>query len=268
MHTIAITGGKGGCGKTNVSANLAIALAQSGHRVTVFDADLGLANLDVILGVGTEHTLQDVLSGERTLSEILSPGPGGMQFIAGGSGVRSLLSVGPKKLNLFLSQVPNLAASTDILIFDTGAGVDPKVTAFLRASDSIMLVTTPDPACIIDSYATAKTLLHFLPDSVVRVVVNMVRNEAEATSVFDRLQSIITRFIGKDLTYSGHVRVDLGAQEHIRRRVPFVLGDPTLPASQDISLIAQNLAKSLREQKDAEMVNRIDQGIVNQPRSA
>lgn len=261
MKTIAITGGKGGCGKTNLSANLGIALAQLGQSVTVFDADLGLANLDIVLGVRSEFTLQDVLSGDKLLTEIVTPGPGGVQFIPGGSGVKSLLTVGPKKLKVFLSQVPELAATTDILIFDTGAGIDPKVTSFLRASDETVLITTPDPACVIDSYATVKTLLRLDPSAKVRVILNMVKHDAQAAYVFNKLQGIVSGFLTKELVYGGSVRMDLRAQEFIRRRVPFVLGDPSLPASQDVKSAAASLLTDLASLHENPFLERLQQSF-------
>ncbi len=253
MKILSITGGKGGCGKTTVSANLGIALAQMGQRVTIFDADLGLANLDILLGVHAEQTLQDVLAGEASLTQIVSDGPAGVKFIAGGSGVRSLLTVGPKKLKVFLSQVPELAETTDILIFDTGAGVDPKVTSFLRASDASVLVTTPDPACVIDAYATAKTLYRYQPDADVRVVVNMCWNESEARRVFDKLQETLGTFLDKEATFNGCIRAHQQVQQCTRKRVPYITACPALTSSEDIRKVAVSLCRSLPESRSCNL---------------
>lgn len=261
MKTIALTGGKGGCGKTNIAVNLGIALAKSGQRVTVFDADLGLANLDIVLGVQAEHTLQDVLSGETALVDIVATGPGGIRFIAGGSGLRTFLTVGPKKLRVFLSQIPELAETTDVLIFDTGAGVDPKVTSFLRASDLTVLLVTPDPACVVDSYATAKTLLRFEPSARIIAIMNMVKNEAEALAVFNKLNGITESFLDAELGYGGFVRFDNGAQQFIRKRVPFILGDPRLPASQDVRLAAATILVELEKLKQLDLLEQLAEGF-------
>jgi flagellar biosynthesis protein FlhG len=268
MKTIAVTGGKGGSGKTVIAANLGIALAKEGQRVTLFDADLGLANLDIMMGLRAEHTLQDVLSGDKTLAEIMIQGPGGVQVIPGGSGVRSLLSVGPKKLNVFLSQVPELAADTDILMFDTGAGIDAKVTSFVRAADVAVVVTTPDPACIVDAYATLKTLFRHKPDACVQIVVNMVRNDIEAMTVFVKLQEIVNGFLDKHIQYAGYVRLDGAVQNYVRKRTPFVVGDPSLPASNDVQKLARGLVGVLGKMPDGVPSLQLQEAIANTKKAA
>ncbi len=241
MRTIAITSGKGGVGKTNLSANIGIQMARRARRVVVFDADLGLANLDVVLGVQAQYTLQHVLTGERTLSQIVTDGPGGVRFIAGGSGVEALVNLSGPQLERFLSELAELERSTDVLIFDTGAGIDGNVMTFLQAADETLLICTPDPASITDAYATAKALWTRRPDAVIRVVLNMVADDAHAKAVFAKLKSITEQFLGKTLLFAGYVRHDQKAVEYIRKRKPFTLGDPSLNASQDVCGIAASL---------------------------
>lgn len=241
MRTIAVTSGKGGVGKTNISANLGIALAQAGKRVVLFDADIGLANLDVVLGTKAMFTLQHVFSNERRLAEVLQEGPAGIHFVAGGSGVEALISVNGPRSEEFLSELSDLANSTDFLIFDTGAGIDSNVMTFLQAADETLLVTTPDPASITDSYATAKALLRLKPDATIKVLMNMVDDERQARSVAGKLQAIAQQFIGKNLDYAGHVRLDPKAVSCIRLRKPFVLAEPQLPASKDVLAICQQV---------------------------
>lgn len=241
MRTIAVTSGKGGVGKTNMSANLGIQLARRARRVVVFDADLGLANLDVVLGVNAPHSLQHVLTGEKTLAQIVTDGPGGVRFIAGGSGIEGLVNLSGPQLERFLSELAELERSTDILIFDTGAGLDGTVMTFLQAADETLLVCTPDPASITDAYATAKALWARRPDAVIRVLLNMVMDDAHAKAVFAKLKSITEQFLNKSLLFGGYVRMDPRAVECIRKRRPFSLADPSLPASQDVSSIAASL---------------------------
>lgn len=241
MRTIAITSGKGGVGKTNISANLGIQLARRGRRVVVFDADLGLANLDVVLGCAAPYTLQHALTGEKSLSQIVADGPVGMRFIAGGSGVEGLVNMSGPQLDRFLSELAELERSTDILIFDTGAGLDGTVMTFLQAADETLLVCTPDPASITDAYATAKALWNRRPDANIRVILNMVIDDAHAKAVFAKLKSITEQFLGKTLLFGGFVRMDPRAVDCIRKRRPFSLADPSLPASQDVSGIAASL---------------------------
>lgn len=241
MRTIAVTSGKGGVGKTNISANMGLALSQRGKRVVIFDADLGLANLDVILGTKAQFNLQHVLSGDRKLAEIATHGPAGIQFIAGGSGVDALINVNSSQLERFLTELQEFSKFTDIMVFDTGAGIDETVMTFLQAADETLLIITPDPASITDAYATAKVLFARKPEAVVRVVMNQVLDEAQARAVYSKINGIAQQFLGKHMIYGGHVRHDMRALACIRKREPYVLGDPMAPASQDVIAVAAGL---------------------------
>lgn len=255
MRTIAITSGKGGVGKTNLSANIAIQLAQKGHRVTLFDADLGLANVDVILGVRAEWNLQNMISGERTLNQIIAKGPGGIDFIAGGSGVEALAKLSGVDLDRFLTELADLERRNDFLIFDTGAGIDHVVLTFLQAADETLLVATPDPASITDAYAIAKALWHRRPNARIEVIMNMVHDEPHAMAVFAKLRAITEQFIGQRLEYAGFVRFDAKAVDWIRKRRPFSLADPKLAASQDVRALAAHI---LGERVDNERQTLVD----------
>lgn len=241
MRTIAVTSGKGGVGKTNISANMGLSLAQQGKRVVIFDADLGLANLDVVLGTKAQFALHDCLGGDKKLSEIVTHGPNGIQFIAGGSGVEALVNLNSSQLERFLTELQEFSKFTDIMIFDTGAGIDDTVMAFLQAADETLLVITPDPASITDAYATAKLLFTHKPEAVVRVILNQVFDEAQARAVYAKVNGIAQQFLGKHLIYGGHVRHDLRALQCIRKRQPYVIGDPLAPASQDVHGVAAGL---------------------------
>lgn len=241
MRTFAVTSGKGGVGKTNLSANLGIALAEAGQRVVLFDADLGLANLDVVLGTRAPHNLQAVVAGEKRLSDILTPGPGGIRFIAGGSGVRELVNLTGNHLEQFLAELNELQHSTDCLIFDTGAGVDHAVMTFVLAADEVLLITTPDPASITDAYATIKLVFSDKPNALIKVILNMVADEAHAHSVFARLNSICRQFLHKNLHYGGYVRNDSAVVQAIRKREPFFLALNGRGASADVARIAADI---------------------------
>lgn len=239
MKTIAITSGKGGVGKSNLSANLAISLASQGQRTTVFDADLGLANLDVVLGVRPEFTLHDVITGEKRIVEILQKGPGGINYVAGGSGIEALARMTGPQLEAFLTELSRLEHMTDFLIFDTGAGLGEDVLMFCEASDEVYLVVTPDPASLADAYAIAKTLLNRDPYKRISVLMNMVNDEAQAKQVFARIYSICKQFLNKSVYYKGYVRFDNDAQACIRARQPFVLAKPNCIAARDLGNIAK-----------------------------
>jgi len=241
MRTFAVTSGKGGVGKTNVSANLSIAFAAKHQRVVTFDADIGLANLDVVLGTKSQYKLQHVLAREKTLQEVLEPGPGGIRYVAGGSGIESLVRMDGPDGEQFLMDLEQLENETDILLFDTGAGIDENVMTFLAAADEVLLVTTPDPASMTDAYATAKALLSRKPMASIKVIMNMVEDEAQARAIFAKLTSISQQFLGRPLSYGGSIRLDPKATVHIRQRRPFILADPDLAASKDVKAIAASL---------------------------
>lgn len=241
MRTYAVTSGKGGVGKTSVAANFGIALQQSGWRTVLFDADLELANLDVILGVKPQSTLQHVLAGDKTLTEAVAAGPGGVGAIFGGSAISVLMNAGPKRMGMFITQLPDLEAHHDVLVFDTSAGIDSKVMTFLRLADEVLVVTTPDPASVTDAYATLKVLFKRKPESVVHVMVNMAGNDVEAKSIFDALQTIVWRFLSRDLHYAGYVRYDPKAVEAARKRVPYMVSAPGCQAAQDMRLVAASV---------------------------
>ncbi len=241
MKTYAVTSGKGGVGKTNLSANLAIVLSSLGKRTIVFDADIGLANLDVVLGCKAGNTLQNAISGDCPLADAVHQGPGGIRFIPGGSGVESLLTMSGSQSERFLTELRALEKDTDVLIFDTGAGIDNNVMTFLNAADEVLLVVTPDPSSLTDGYATAKALLMQNPTAVIRVILNMADSEEHGKSVFGKLAAVAQQFLNAKLEYAGSVRMDGHAIPYIRKRVPFTIGDPNLRASQDVKAIAQRL---------------------------
>jgi len=208
VRSIAITSGKGGVGKTFIAINLGCALAEAGKRVVLFDADLQLANLDVALGIESEYSLQHVVSGEKTLTEVLTSGPMGMRIVTGGSGITSLMHAGPQRLAKFMSQLDDLAETTDFLLFDTAAGLDNRVFAFLKRADEVLVVLTPEPTSVTDAYATIKVLFRRKHDAVVRALVNRASSEKVAKATYRALKSTVQNFLDQDLLYAGCVSRD------------------------------------------------------------
>lgn len=241
MKVLAITSGKGGVGKTTLSANLAIALAGRSQRVTVFDADIGLANLDVMLGRPAKGTLQEVISGAKSLKDVIEDGPGGIKFVGGGSGIETMINLTGRAGDAFLRDISDLEKTTDYLIFDTGAGIDANVMAFLTAATEVIVIITPDPASLTDGYATAKAIITSDPNVNVKIIMNMVDDEAQARAVFAKLTSISQQFLGVPLGYAGYVRADARAAKCVRQRKPWMLGDPQAPASKDVDRIAATM---------------------------
>ena len=254
MRIVSVTSGKGGVGKTNLSANIGIALTQLGLRVVLFDADLGLANLDVVLGTSAQYSVHYALDGSMTLSEVIANGPGGIRFLSGGSGISKLLNVSRKRLQNFLLELAQLENSTDVLIFDTGAGVDQRVLTFLRAADEVVIVVTPDPASVADAYATIKVLLRNKKDANIQILMNQVEHERQAEAIYRKLNDIAGHFLEANLSYTGSVRQDGEIVPFIRARQPFVLGDPRLKASRDVVDVAKAIGKRVSVYGDDKIV--------------
>ncbi|MBX3118403.1 MAG: P-loop NTPase [Fimbriimonadaceae bacterium] len=239
MRVLAVTGGKGGVGKTTLSIALAMALAEKGKRVVLFDADLALANIDVMLGLKPEFTLQHVLSGEKTVRETIHEGPGGIRMISGAAAVGSLMSAGPKRLAKFFTQLFAIESETDYLIFDTGSGIDRRVMAFLKVADEALVVSTPDPASVTDAYATVKMLSRQKKGVRAHVLANVVDNEIEAQRSYKTLAAITMQFLKADLNYLGFIRRDDEASRCVRQRRPFMLAAPDCLAAQDMREVAK-----------------------------
>jgi flagellar biosynthesis protein FlhG len=242
---IAVTSGKGGVGKTNFSTNLSVALSSTTLQVIVVDADLGLANLHVVCGVAPKYHLEHVMRGERSLRDILCPGPNGVQLIAGASGLAELANLDELRRTAFVENLYELDQLADVIVIDTGAGLSRNVMAFLCAVDEVIVVTTPEPTAITDAYATIKVLSQENPAVQLQLVVNMAQSSAEAGAVASRLKSIVQRFLQRDLHYLGFVPQDPAVSKAVRIQQPFVLAYPSCQAAQAIRKIAASFCNDV-----------------------
>jgi len=242
LKVVTVISGKGGVGKTMLTANLGIALADSGYRVVLFDADLALANLDVYLGIRSDVKVQHAMDGKVSLRDAMVKGPSGVRVITGDSGVGKMIRLSRKRLDAFLENVSQIADDTDFLIYDAAAGADARVMTFARAADEVLLVVTPDPASVLDAFATAKVLFRSKPDASVRVLVNMAETPEQAWKVYCAVQSAIKQFIAKPVCYAGSVALHRRVAASTRSRKPFVLEMPHLQASKDIVAAANSLS--------------------------
>lgn len=215
IQVVAVTGGKGGVGKTNVSVNLGVAMSKLGRRVTLMDADLGLANVDVLLGLKPQKTLKDVLDGNCRLSEVLLEGPGGMNIVPAASGLQEMVKLGAREHAGLISAFSDIAHRMDVLIIDTAAGISDEVVSFLCAAQEILVVACNEPTSITDSYALIKVLSQRYGVQRVRVVANMVRSDEDANAVYDKLQNVAERFLDVTLLHAGAISYD----DHLRRAV-------------------------------------------------
>jgi len=238
VRVIAVTGGKGGVGKTSVSVNLATGLAAAGRRVVLLDGDLGLANVDVLLGLSPRYTLAHVLSGERTLDEILVEAKQGFKIVPAASGAADLASLdGAGHLGL-VQAFSGLATRVDALIIDTAAGIAPGVLQFSQAAQHVLVVVTDEPASLTDAYALIKVLSRDYGVSRFRVVANMARGPAEGETLFKKLEKVTGRFLDVLLEYAGAVPDD----EHVRRAIrvqrPVLDAYPGSPAGRAFKKLA------------------------------
>lgn len=244
---IAITSGKGGVGKTSVVGNLAIACQRMGKRVLIFDADLGLANIDIIFGLNPKHNIKEVIEGEKELSQIIVKGPEGVAIIPASSGVQELahLTEG-QKINL-LNEFDILNNMFDILLIDTGAGISSNVIYFNLAAEERIIVVTPEPTSITDAYALIKVMFYQYGTKNFFLLLNMVKDEKEAKSVYKNLSRVVAKFMGGiSIDYTGFIPLDSLLQESVSRREPVVCCYPESSSSNSF----KELAKYLLRQTD------------------
>ena len=242
MRVIAVTSGKGGVGKTSFTVNLALALSEYGRRVIILDGDLGLANVDIAFGLTARYTIEHLLSGEKTIEQILLAGPRGIGIIPGGSGVQGLANLERNKLSNVIANLGRLEKMADLLIIDTGAGLGHTVINFLKAADDIILVTTPEPTALTDAYGLLKTLRKEAGEVPIHVVINRVRNETDAQATFKRLETAVRKFLDGSLTFMGWVYDDPFVGRSVMQQEPLGISFPESPAYKCIQWIAGTVA--------------------------
>lgn len=238
---IAVGSGKGGVGKTTLVVNLGIALCRLGKRVCVIDGDLGTANIDVLINVGSRFNLSHVVSGERHMLEVVVEGPEGLIVLPGGSGLQELTMLDERKFSLMLSQFRELEEYADIILVDTGSGLSPSVTNFLMAASESILITTPEPHAITDCYALIKVLASKGYAGVLRLVVNRVESEAEAADIGRKMTFASRRFLNTELEILGSISEDPAIPRSIRRQDPLMSSEPRSRSASQISAIAQRM---------------------------
>jgi len=240
-RVIAVTSGKGGVGKTNTSVNLSIALAQKGQRVVLMDADLGLANVEVLLGLNSLYNLQHVIGGEKTMAQILVEGPGGIAVVPGTSGLARMADLSEQGRQNIMAGLRQMQERADFVVIDTMAGIGKSATAFVLAADEVLLVSAPEPSSIVDAYAMLKTIYQKRDDAIVRLIANMVMNKNQASLVYSKLSGAAQQYLGRKLSYLGMVPRDPHVGQAVMQSHPFVLRYPASPAAKSIEDIAERL---------------------------
>lgn len=251
-RTIAIVSGKGGVGKSNIAMNLSIMLSAAGNRVALVDADLGLANLDVLVDVDVRANLSHVIAGSRPLADVLIPLPCGVQLVPGASGLAKMAHLTEFQRAKLLQDLCALESDNDIIVIDCGAGIGPDVLQLACSADTVVVVTAPEPTAITDAYAVVKVMTQRGYDGRMSLLVNFAADRDDARATYQRISTVARQFLGTRLLDAGYVLADPKVREAVRRREPFVLSSPRCPASRCVAALATKLCAggTLVEQKE------------------
>lgn len=240
-RVLAVTSGKGGVGKTNIVTNLAIALARQGARVLVLDGDLGLANVDLLLGIAPQYDLQDMILGDRSIEDIVLEGPDGIRVVPASSGVEELANLDEYRTECLLRSLTSVEEDVDIILIDAPSGIGTHAVALAQAADEIIVVTTPEPTSFSDAYAMIKVLSQRPLKCTPALLVNQVNSENEALEVSRRVQSVAKRFLNLEIPYWGFVLADESVPKSVVRQEPFLSTYPYSPASSCIIRLARRV---------------------------
>jgi len=238
---MAIASGKGGTGKTVLTVNLATLLCMDGNKTAIFDADLGVANTHLLLGVEATRNITQVISGRSSLRDAALPSPFGPRVVPGGSGISDLSNLSAHELLRLAEDFRSLEEGMDVLLLDSAAGISVQTILFLQAADDVLVVTNPDFTAMTDAYALIKVLHQRAPHKRVSVVVNRVAGQEQAEGVASRLQGVCRRFLGKELLFLGGVEDDPAVPRSIRNRRPFVVESPRSQAARSLRRVRDRL---------------------------
>ncbi|SFA74970.1 MinD/ParA family protein [Clostridium frigidicarnis] len=237
---ITVTSGKGGVGKSNLVVNLAICLQNMGKRVMIFDADIGMGNDDILMGIVSDYNVFDVILNGMSINDVIKDGLYGVKLLAGGTGLNRVEDLDESKRKYFLKKLEEIN-DVDYILMDTGAGINRSVLAFIAAADETIVITTPEPTSMTDAYSLVKAISHFNLKSRISLVVNRVMDENEGNLTFNKFKSAVTRFLKVDIDLIGLIWEDRKVTMSVREQKPFVVGYPNCHASIDIKYIAKKI---------------------------
>lgn len=236
---VTITSGKGGVGKSNITLNFALALQDKGYKVAVLDGDIGLSNIDILMGIVPKYTLLDLLEKHLEIWEIIEKGINGIQFIAGGSDLENLFNLTRNSFPYLIDQLSLLNGKIDILLIDTGAGINQESLKLLLASDEVFIITTPEPTSITDSYAMIKLLKTKKKEVKMNLIINQIASESEANSTANRLKLVTEKFLNSEINILGYIYKDDVVSKSVKSQIPFYVNYPNSRASRNIKLLVE-----------------------------
>ena len=249
-RVICVTSGKGGVGKTNFTVNLAITLSKQEKKVVVIDADIGLANVDIVLGSISKYTLLDVINKNKDITEIMNTGPSGIKVISGGSGITGLIDLPSESIDVFINQFSKLCDYADIILIDTGAGLTKSVLSFAQAAEEIIIVTTPEPTALTDAYALIKNISLRQKDKKIKILINRVESINDGKMAFEKIKNACEKFLNLEVEKLGFLADDSNVSRAVKHQKPFVIEYPDTAVSRSLEMIALKLINVIDEEKD------------------
>jgi flagellar biosynthesis protein FlhG len=236
---LTVTSGKGGVGKSNFTLNFALILQSYGYKVLIFDADIGFANIDVLMGITPQYNLHHMLKREKTIWEIINTGHNNLQFIGGGSGFQDLIRLSESEVDFFVQQINQLNGHVDFIIFDTGAGLSKETLRFIVAANETIVLTTPEPTSVMDAYSIIKMVRGMNYKVKFNLVVNRVADSQEGKQTAEKISLVAKRFLNMELPILGYVQDDYNVSRAVKKQVPFSIEFPNSIATKGISEIVQ-----------------------------
>lgn len=249
-NVLAITSGKGGVGKTNIAANLAICLAASGKKVLLIDADFSLGNLDVIMNVNSKYNISHMINSGKSIEEIIHTGPEGVEIICGASGLEELANINEFQRQRLMKELSGLQSDNEVIIIDTAAGISSSVIGFCLASDQVLVVTTPEATAMTDAYAMIKVLVGNRFTGQISLIVNMAQTVAEGKRTYQKITNVAGRFLNIQVYYAGVLVRDERLSSAVKQRKPVVLAYPKSQITSSLAALAAKLSDDVAAQND------------------
>lgn len=262
-RVITIASGKGGVGKSNFVLNFALSLLEKNQKTVLIDLDLGMPNLDVLMGLSPRYNLFDMVSNGKSIWEIMEKGPGGLEYIAGGSGFQKFLNLDEEKLNAFFDELMKLQGYADVVLLDTGAGLSQESIRFILTADEVLLITTPEPTSLTDAYAVIKTVDSINRDVQFRLVVNRVRSEKEGKSTAQKLIRVAGQFLDKEIACLGYINEDQHVVRAVKQQQPFYLAYPKCTAAKNLQELREAFLTGNVKKREAGGMTRFVKRMLN-----